>query len=110
MPTALRLRLYGQYPPLVNAIRKPGERQVYDVVFEAPIFKDGKVEKPAYVTVFVNGVLAQNHSEILGAGTHKKDPVYVPYGDKESIQLQDHNNPMRFRNIWIRPLTAPDLK
>ncbi len=102
--------IYGQYPPLVNAVRKPGEWQVYDIVFEAPVFKDGKVEKPAYVTVFVNGVLAQNHVEILGTTFHKKAAAYQPHGDKEPISLQDHNNTMRFRNIWIRPLTPPDLK
>ncbi|MDD4873048.1 MAG: DUF1080 domain-containing protein [Kiritimatiellae bacterium] len=102
--------IYGSYPPQVNAVRKPGEWQVYDIVFDAPVFKDGKIEKPAYVTVFVNGVLAQNHVEILGTTFHKKAPAYQPHGDKEPIQLQDHNNTMRFRNIWIRPLKEPDLK
>jgi len=96
--------IYGQYPPLVNALRKPGEWQVYDIVFEAPVFKDGKVAKPAYITVFVNGILVQNHVEVLGPTSHKAAPVYAPHPEKEPIQLQDHGNPVRYRNIWIRPL------
>jgi hypothetical protein len=102
--------IYGQYPPLVNAVNKPGEWQVYDIVFEAPVFKDGKIEKRPFVTVFVNGVLTQNHVEILGPTSHKKTPESFSHEDKEPIQLQDHNNPIRFRNIWIRPLTEPDNK
>jgi hypothetical protein len=97
--------IYGQFPPLVNATRKPGEWQVYDIVFEAPRFAaDGKLEKPAYVTVLHNGVVVQHRREILGRGTHKQVATYARHGDKGPISLQDHGNPVRFRNIWVRPL------
>jgi hypothetical protein len=98
--------IYGQYPPLVNASRPPGEWQTYDVVFEAPRFKDGKVERPAYITVFHNGVLVQNHSEILGESGHRILATYRPHAPKGPIKLQDHGNTTRYRNIWVRPLQA----
>jgi hypothetical protein len=100
--------LYGQYPPLVNASRKPGEWQTYDIIFEAPRFKDGKLEKPGYATVLHNGVVVHNHTEFLGAMIHKTYPKYTPHGDKTSIGLQDHGNPVRFRNIWVRELKGYD--
>ena len=96
--------VYGQTPPLVNACRKPGEWQVYDIVFQAPRFEGGKLVSPAYVTVFLNGILVQNHTEIIGPTTHKKLPVVKPHAARLPIALQDHNNPTRFRNIWIREL------
>jgi hypothetical protein len=96
--------IYGQSPPMVNASRKPGEWQAYDIVFEAPRFKDGKLETPAYVTVFHNGVLVQNHTKIIGTTRHKLPATYDPHPAKASLRLQDHGNPMHFRNIWIRPL------
>lgn len=96
--------VYGQTPPLVNACRKPGEWQVYDIVFQAPRFTDGKLASPAYITVFLNGVLVQHKTEILGPTSHKKLPVVKPHAAKLPIKLQDHNNPTRFRNIWIREL------
>ena len=97
--------IYGQFPPLVNAVRKPGEWQSYDIFFEAPVFAaDGKLEKPAYVTVVHNGVLVQNHQEILGRGTHQRVATYQPHGPKGPLSLQDHGNPVRYRNIWFRPL------
>ena len=98
--------IYGQYPPLVNASRKPGEWQTYDIIFKAPRFtKDGKLESPATVTVIHNGVVVQNHSAIIGATTHKAVAKYTPHG-KAPIRLQDHNDEqeVRYRNIWIRPL------
>jgi hypothetical protein len=76
------------------------------VVFTAPRFKDGKVESPAYITVFHNGVLVQNHSEILGASGHKILATYAPHGAKGPIKLQDHGNTTRYRNIWVRPLSG----
>jgi hypothetical protein len=96
--------VYGQSPPLVNASRPPGEWQVYDIVYTGPRFKDGKVEVPGYVTVFHNGVVTQNHTQILGATGHRTLPKLVVHGPKGPIALQDHGDPMRFRNIWIRPL------
>lgn len=96
--------LYGMMPPLVNACRPPGQWQTYDIKFEAPVFKDGKVEKPAFITVKHNGILVQDHSQYLGPSSHKKNPPYAPHADKLPIRLQDHGNPVRYRNIWIRPL------
>ncbi len=97
--------VYNQRPPLVNASRKPGEWQTYDIIFEAPRFeKDGKLKKPGYVTVIHNGVLVQNHTEIKGV-THFDQPyAYVAHAEKLPLQLLYHNNPVRFRNIWIREI------
>ena len=96
--------LYGQHPPLANACRPPGEWQTYDIIFTAPRFDGDKVVSPACVTVFHNGVVVQNHAEYLGPSGYKKLPAYKPHEEKGAIQLQDHNNPVRFRNIWVREL------
>lgn len=97
--------LYGQYPPLVNAALPPGQWQVYDIVFHRPHFgEDGKVTKPATMTVFHNGVLVQDHAELKGTTGHKSPGVYTKHADKLPINLQFHGNPTRFRNIWIREL------
>jgi 3-keto-disaccharide hydrolase len=96
--------LYKQSPPLVNACRKPGEWQSYDIIFTAPRFKDGKLAKPGYVTVLHNGILVQNHTEIEGTTSWDHAPAYEPHADKMPLQLQDHGNPVRYRNIWIREL------
>lgn len=99
--------MYGQYPPEVNACRKPGEWQTYDIFFEAPVFdKDGNLEKPAYVTVIHNGVVVHNHRAFQGPTAHRSLPSYSPHEPVGPIKLQDHGNPMRFRNIWVRPLHA----
>lgn len=98
--------IYGQAPPLVNACRKPGEWQTYDIVFEGPVFNADKLVKPAYLTLFHNGVLVHNHAEVLGLTTHKKLATYRPHPPQGPVRLQDHGNPVRFRSIWIRPLTA----
>lgn len=96
--------IYGQKPPLVNACRKPGQWQTYDIVFHAPVFEGDKVVKPATVTVLHNGVLVQDHWQIQGTTFHKIKSSYEPHADKLPLKLQDHGNPIRFRNIWIRPL------
>ena len=96
--------LYKQMPPLVNASRKPGEWQTYDIIFTAPRFKDGKLAKPGYVTALHNGVLIHNHTEIEGATAWHKPAEYTAHAEKLPISLQDHGNPVRFRNIWIREL------
>ncbi len=97
--------IYGQSPPLVNVCRKPGQWQSYDVSFLRPIFdKKGKCIRPARITVFHNGVVVHNNVEIKGSTEHKKKAKYSPHADKLPLGLQDHNNPMRFRNIWIREL------
>jgi 3-keto-disaccharide hydrolase len=97
--------VYKQHAPLVNASRKPGEWQVYDLIYHAPRFAaDGKLEKPATVTVLHNGVLVQDHSEIKGDTSPSGEPAYHQHPLKQSLVLQDHHNPVRFRNIWIREL------
>lgn len=98
---------YGQYPPLVNAARPPGQWQTYDIVFNRPRFDpDGKVTSPARLTVFHNGVLVQNNVELVGpTGWLQRDP-YRPHPDKLPLSLQDHGNPVRYRNLWIRELGA----
>ena len=96
--------IYGQKPPLVNVCRKPGQWQSYDIIFHAPKFDGNKVVRPATITVLQNGVLIQDHWVIKGTSFFKKRAYYEPHADKLPIQLQDHGNPMRFRNIWIRPL------
>src|SRR5262245_58284056 len=97
--------IYKQYAPLVNACRKPGEWQTYDIIFHAPRFgDDGRVKKKATITALQNGVLIQDHSEVFGTTTN--DPVFPTYTKhgKGPIMLQDHGNPMRFRNVWVREL------
>jgi len=95
--------VYGQNPPLVNACRPPGEWQTYDIVFHAPRFDDTKLKHQATVTVFQNGVLVQDHWIIKGP-TGQSVPVYEAHPSKQPLQLQFHGNPVRFRNVWIRPL------
>jgi hypothetical protein len=98
--------LYKQQPPMVNACRKPGEWQTYDIVYEAPRFdKDGKVLKPGIVTVFHNGVCVQNHYELQGGTYFHKAASYEPHPLKQPISIQNHGDPVRYRNIWIRELT-----
>ncbi len=99
--------LYGQYPPLVNASRQPGEWQSYDIVFRRPRFdKEGKVVSPARFTVFHNGVLVQDNSILSGPTAHTTRPPYEPHADRLPITLQDHGHPVRFRNVWLRDLEA----
>jgi hypothetical protein len=96
--------IYKQTMPMVNPVRKPGEWQVYDVVYTAPVFNpSGRAITPAYITVLLNGVVIQNHTEIKGPTEYKGLPVYVSHG-KASLVLQDHGNPVSFRNIWVREL------
>lgn len=103
--------IYKQHPPLVNACRKPGEWQTYDIIFTAPRFDGaGKLVRPAYVTILQNGVLVQNHFELLGETAYDHAPVYKPHSAKEPIHLQFHGNPVRFRNIWIREIVEPEGK
>jgi len=99
--------VYGQTPPLVNPARAPGEWQAYDIVFHRPHFdKNGKVTQDARVTVFFNGVLVQDHTDITGWTVHAARAVYRPHPDAMPLALQDHGNPVRYRNIWVRELKA----
>ena len=100
--------LYGQWPPLANATRKPGEWQSYDIVFEAPSFDANKMVKPAYATVFLNGVLLHNRKELMGPTVHRALAKYAPQPIEDSLVLQDHQQPVRYRNMWIRRLSAYD--
>ncbi len=96
--------VYKQYAPLVNASRPPGTWQTYDIIFEAPEFDaDGRLRRPAYVTVLHNGVLVQNHVEIKGGTTFRGRPEYEAHGDAP-LALQDHGDRVSFRNIWVREL------
>jgi hypothetical protein len=100
--------LYGQWPPLVNATRKPGEWQSYDIVFEAPHIDNGRVAKPAYMTVFLNGVLLHNRKELMGPTVYRQLAKYGPQPAEGPIVLQDHGSAVRYRNIWVRRLGAYD--
>ena len=97
--------IYGQYPPLVNASRRPGEWQSYDIIFRRPRFHpDGGLSKPARFTILHNGVLVQDNVEAWGTTTWLQSFGYPPHADRLPLSLQDHGNPVRFRNIWLREL------
>jgi hypothetical protein len=100
--------IYGQYPPLVNAARPPGQWQSYDIIYTAPRFSaDGTLLAPVSMTVFHNGVLIQNSAQLTGPTAWLERAAYRPHPEKQPIALQDHGNPVRFRNIWVRPLGQP---
>jgi hypothetical protein len=97
--------IYKQSPPMVNACRKPGEWQTFDIVFETPRFAaDGKLTKPGAVTVFHNGVVVQNHHVLQGSTAWDAAPAFEAHPDKLPLHIQFHGNPVKFRNIWIREL------
>jgi 3-keto-disaccharide hydrolase len=100
--------LYGQWPPLVNASRPPGKWQTYDIAWVAPKFEGGKLVKPAYATVFHNGVLLHDHQEVLGTMVHRAVAVYTPHGSEEPLGLQNHGTYVRYRNIWVRRVKGYD--
>ena len=104
-PDGQAAAIYGQYPPLVNASRAPGEWQSYDIIFRRPRFDaSGALLAPARFTVFHNGVLVQDHVAPVGPTAHTTRPPYEAHADRLPIGLQDHGHPVRFRNIWIRDL------
>jgi hypothetical protein len=98
--------VYGQYPPMVNACRAPGQWQTYDIYFTRPRYENGKLTSPAYVTTVQNGVLIQNHQEIHGPTGHMIVAKYPdkPMAEKGPLELQFHGNPVKYRNIWVREL------
>jgi Domain of Unknown Function (DUF1080) len=100
--------VYGQYPPQVNASRPPAQWQSYDIIFHRPRFAASKLLHPARVTVLHNGVLVQDNVELTGPTAHGERPPYKPGPEKLPLQLQDHSNPVRYRNIWIRDLHEGD--
>jgi hypothetical protein len=104
-PDGQAAAIYGQYPPLVNACRPPGQWQSYDIIFHRPRFhKDGKLARPARMTVLHNGVLVQDNVELTGPTAHKERPPYKQHAEKLALTLQDHGDPVRYRNIWLREL------
>ena len=101
--------IYKQTPPQVNATRAPGTWNIYDVIWTSPRFNDdGSLKSPAYITALHNGILILNHFELKGDNPFHRPPQYKKQADKLPIRLQDHGNPMRFRNIWIRE-TKPTI-
>ena len=103
--------IYGQYPPLVNVTRPPGQWQLYDIVYTAPRFgAEGKLLSPVRLTVFHNGVLIQNNVELTGPTSWLERAPYRFHPEKQPLALQDHGNPVRFRNIWVRELGKPGRK
>jgi hypothetical protein len=106
-PDGQATALYGYMPPLVNASRPPGQWQTYDIIFRGPRFKDGKLEQPAYATILHNGVVTQAHTALIGTSNHRSVGTYQPHGEKGSIRIQDHGDPVRYRSIWLRELSLP---
>jgi hypothetical protein len=103
--------IYGQYPPQVNVCRPPGEWQTYDIIFHHPRYENGKLTEPAYITTLQNGVLLQDHQRIEGPSGHMRVAKYPDKPLEEGpLCLQYHNNPVRFRNIWVRPLEALEIQ
>ncbi len=98
--------VYAENPPMVNPQRKPGEWQVYDIVFHQPVWKDGRMLHPGSMTVFFNGVLVQDHWELEGQTTHCRRRPCAPHAPKGPLSLQDHGCTVHFRNIWIRELPS----
>lgn len=94
--------IYGQTPPLVNACRKPGEWQTFDIIWIAPRFDGEEVLTPARITVLHNGLLIHHDKELIGPTTHKDVRPYTAHPETGPLVLQDHNNPVKFRNIWWR--------
>jgi 3-keto-disaccharide hydrolase len=101
--------IYGQWPPLVNPTRRPGDWQAYDIVFEAPRFDGDRLVTPAYLTVFLNGVLLHHHKEVMGPTVYRALAKYAPQPAEDALVLQDHQQPVRYRNIWVRRLRGYDL-
>lgn len=105
-PDGQAAAVYGQYPPLVNASRPPGQWQTYDIVFHRPRFdSSGTLLQPARMTALHNGVLVQDNVVLTGPTAHKERPPYTQHADKLPVSLQDHGDPVRYRNIWVRELS-----
>jgi hypothetical protein len=100
--------IYGQFPPLVNPCRKPGEWQTYDIIWEAPRFEGDRLVKPAFVTVLQNGIVVHHRTELRGVTNHRVVTTYEPHPPVGPLMLQDHGDLVRFRNVWYRPLKGYD--
>lgn len=100
--------IYKQTPPMANAMRPPGEWNTYDISWTSPTFDEaGELKSPAYLTLFHNGVLVINHFALKGDTPYDRAPQYAPNLTRGPIRLQDHGNPVRFRNIWVREVAEP---
>jgi hypothetical protein len=103
--------IYKQTPPLVNVMQPPGKWNVYDLIWTAPRFnEDGSLKSPAYITALHNGVLILNHFALKGDTPYSTPPKYTRHADRLPIRLQDHGNPTRFRNIWVREIKPVEGK
>ena len=100
--------IYGQWSPLVNPSRKAGEWQCYNIIWEAPVFDGDELVTPAYVTVLLNGILLHHRKELMGPTQHRVTTSYKAHAATGPLELQDHGDKVRFRNIWYRPLTGYD--
>ena len=103
-PDGQAAAIYGQFPPLVNVSRAPGEWQSYDIVFRRPHFREGQLVVPARMTIFHNGVLVHEDVVLQGTTSHRERPRYEAHPDRLPITLQDHDHRVRFRNVWVREL------
>ncbi len=106
-PDGQATAIYAYMPPRVNASLPPGQWQTYDIIFNGPRFKDGKLEQPAYATVLHNGVVTQAHTALIGDTNHRSVGTYKAHPEKGPIRIQDHGDPVRYRSIWLRELTLP---
>jgi hypothetical protein len=102
--------IYGQYPPLTNACRPPGEWQTFDIAWTAPRFEAGGRVTPAFLTLFFNGVLVHNHQKVNGPTGHYLAAPYALHPPVGPLRLQDHGHPVRYRNIWFRALPEREQK
>jgi hypothetical protein len=100
--------IYGEFPPLVNACRRPGQWQTFDIVWVAPRFDGERLASPARATVLHNGVVVHHDVTLIGPTTHRKVLPYAAHPPTGPLVLQDHGNPVRYRNIWYRPLKGYD--
>lgn len=100
--------VYGQYPPLANACREPGAWSSYDIIFESPRFEDGILVKPAVITVMLNGIVLHHAVKPTGPTTHRELGLYMEHDAEGPLELQDHGDLVRFRNIWVRPIGQYD--
>ncbi|MGF1484413.1 MAG: DUF1080 domain-containing protein [Opitutales bacterium] len=100
--------IYGQYPPLANAIRQPGEWNTYDILWQAPVFEGETLKQPAVVTVLLNNVVLHHAKTLQGPTQHKELTQYTPHPATGPVELQDHGDKVRFRNIWVRHIPGYD--
>ena len=102
--------VYGVNPPMANSLRKPGEWQMYDIIFRRPVYKDGMEVDPGRVTVMINGVVVQDSTPLEGGGGHRSRSKSRPFPESGPLKLQDHGNTTAFRNIWYRPLSPRSVE